>query len=76
MKSTTLIEQVYKYCNLHPNAKTKSTVEYFVASNHPERTIKHYIWQSGRTMSQSLVSPDQAENQKLRLLGTSRITTN
>ena len=43
MKSTTLIEQVYNNCNLHPNAKTKSTVEYFVASNHPERTIKRYM---------------------------------
>ena len=53
MKSTTLIEQVYNYCNLHPNAKTKSTVEYFVVSNHPERTIKPYMakWKNNEPKS-------------------------
>ena len=40
MKSTTLIESLYGYCSLHPNAKAKGIVEYFVVSNHPKRTIQ------------------------------------
>ena len=58
MKLITFIEQLYNYCNLHPNAKTKDIVEYFVASNHPKRTT-HLRWRSGRTINQSLVSLDQ-----------------
>ena len=43
MKLTTLIEQLFNYSNLHPNAKTKDIVEHFFGSNHPKRTIQCYV---------------------------------
>ena len=43
MKPTTLIEQLFNYCNLHPNIKTKDVVEHIVASYHPKRTIQHCV---------------------------------
>ena len=55
MKPTILIEQLYNYCSLHPNAKTKDIVEYFVASNYPKRT-SNIMWRSGRAMNQRLKS--------------------
>ena len=53
MKLITLIEQLYNYCSLHPNAKTKEIIEYFVASNHPKRTIQYHVgkWKNSEPTS-------------------------
>ena len=53
MKLINLSEQLHNYCNLHPNAKTKDIVEYFVSSNHPKRTIQRQVekWKNNEPTS-------------------------
>lgn len=51
MKPLTIIERVYKYCDLHWNEGKKSIINHFLDENVPRRSIYRYIdlWRKGAT---------------------------
>lgn len=58
MKPLSLIERLYKYCELHWNDGKSAIVKHFVDENTPKRTIYRYIemWEKGLSPTRRLGS--------------------